>query len=61
MSKVFKNVDGKLVSEIDNFEKCKFMYDEVCCNDSSPFIADYPEMENCKHCIYFEKENKRER
>lgn len=30
--------------------KCKYLCDEVCCNDSSEFLADFPGEEDCEKC-----------
>ena len=30
--------------------KCKYLSDEVCCNDSSKFLADFPSDEDCEDC-----------
>lgn len=38
---------------------CKYLYDEVCCNDSSDFLADFPAKEDCAKCpLYDEKVTK---
>ena len=47
------------INEID-YNKCKYLYNEVCCNDQSEYVADYPypycKCESKKDCRYFEKE-----
>ena len=47
--------------EIQKTTKCKWLIEEICCNDKSPFLADYPYprtmCENKKTCKYFEKED----
>lgn len=30
--------------------KCKYLYDKVCCNDSSAFLADFPSQQDCDDC-----------
>lgn len=48
------------VDEID-YSKCKYLYNEVCCNDQSEYVADYPyphcKCEGKKDCECFEKED----
>lgn len=66
MSKTFWDGNGKATDmRIDDINKCKWLCDEVCCNDKSPLLADYPasirnnmcECESKVHCEYFEKED----
>lgn len=56
----FINYQPMHVDEI-NYNKCKWIINEVCCNDSSEYLADYPypncKCENKKQCKYFEKED----
>lgn len=33
---------------------CKYLEDEVCCNDASEWLADFPSAEDCRRCKYFE-------
>lgn len=47
------------IDEID-YNKCKWLYNEVCCNADSPCVADYPNSNMCKSkkdCEFFEKED----
>lgn len=48
-------------TEIESMEKCKWKVNEICCNDKSLFVADYPypycNCESKKDCLYFEKED----
>ena len=43
-----------------DYSKCKWLYNEVCCNDSSPYVADYPyplcKCESKLECEFFEEE-----
>lgn len=62
MSKTFWDENGKVTDmRIDDMNKCKWLCDEVCCNDKSPFLADYPypyvDCDSNKGCEYFEKED----
>lgn len=54
MSYKFEYEQGKIIKKLDDPKKCKYMYDEVCCNDSSKHIADYPGKDDCKRCMFFE-------
>jgi hypothetical protein len=59
MSK-FINYEPMHVDEID-YSKCKWLYNEVCCNDKSDYVAGYPSSKICeskKYCKYFEKEDR---
>lgn len=57
------NEDGTIINdEIESMEVCKWRIDDICCNDSSPYLADYPYPReichiDCKRrCEYFEEE-----
>lgn len=57
MSKWIKECDnGKNEVSLDNPDKCDWMYNEVCCNDKSDYVADYPNEYDCKNCKLFKKE-----
>lgn len=53
--------DGTYKTEIESMEVCKWKYNEICCNDKSTDLADYPypssKCENKQGCRYFEKED----
>ena len=55
-----QNEKGEYIKEIESMEVCKWRINEVCCNDKSPYLADYPhpycKCESLKDCKYFEKE-----
>lgn len=36
-------------------KNCKYKYHDLCCNDSTPFLADYPSEEDCAYCDYYEE------
>lgn len=36
-------------------DRCKYWCEEVCCNDSSEHLADFPSKEDCAECEYYEK------
>ena len=56
-----KDDNGNYIKEIESFEVCKWKINEVCCNDKSEYLADYPspfcKCESLKDCKYFEKED----
>lgn len=56
-----KNEDGTYLEEIESMEVCKWKINEVCCNDRSPDLADYPypsnKCESKEKCKFFEKED----
>lgn len=51
--------NGKTIyhEEIADLEQCRWMYNEVCCNDKSELCADFPLEGDCRICLYFEKDN----
>ena len=55
-----KDKNGEYIKEIESLEICKWKINEVCCNDKSKYLADYPspycECESKSDCIYFEEE-----
>lgn len=55
-----KNENGEYIKEIESSEICKYRINEVCCNDKSEYLADYPrpfcKCESKEDCKYFEKE-----
>lgn len=46
--------------EIESMDMCKWLIDDICCNDKSDYLGDYPyprEICGCAgRCHYFEKE-----
>lgn len=44
---------------VDDMYKCKWLVDEVCCNDKSDWRADFPPYDCAEQdvCKYFEKED----
>lgn len=46
------------IDEID-YSKCKYLINEVCCNDESECVADYPNIkcETKEECRYFAEED----
>lgn len=55
MSRQLHRENDKLHERVKNPDECVWLYDEVCCNDSSEWLADFPK-EFCKQCRYFVKE-----
>ena len=58
-----QNKDGTYLEEIESMEVCKWRINDVCCNESSPDLADYPyprnKCESIEGCRYFEKEDRK--
>lgn len=62
MSRFITEKDGKIVEEIESMEVCKWNINEVCCNDKSDCLGDYPYpsficQKDKKICEYFEEED----
>lgn len=57
MSRQLKRENKKITETPKNENECIWLYNEVCCNDSSEWLADFPH-EFCKSCRYFTKERK---
>lgn len=57
MSRQLTNENGKLKENPKNENECIWLYDEVCCNADSEWVADFPH-EHCKRCKNFTKEQK---
>ena len=49
--------DGGYITTIADMDECKYMYNEVCCNDESECCGCYAFEDNCKRCELFEKED----
>ena len=51
--------DGGIREEIASMDECKWLINEVCCNDKSNECCDYPHPEEyCKkRCPHFTKED----
>lgn len=49
--------DGTYKEEIYDPKGCRYLYNEVCCNDKSDMCADFPSIKyDCPRCEYFEPE-----
>lgn len=57
-----KTKDDETIIEIESMEVCKWRINDICCNDKSDCLADYPyPREICyidtkNRCEHFEKE-----
>ena len=50
--------NGHYLTEILSMDECKYLVDEVCCNDKSEQCCDFPADEYCKNrCPFFTKED----
>lgn len=56
-----RTIDGlgtQLKMEIESWNRCKHLYDEVCCEHLCDCCGDFPDtQEYCTKCEYFEKED----
>lgn len=57
MSRQLTNENGKLKEIPKRADECSWLYDEVCCNVDSEWVADFPG-DHCKRCRYFTKERR---
>lgn len=48
---------GKTLITIADMNECKYMYDDICCNDESEHCCCYAFEDDCKGCELFEKED----
>lgn len=46
--------DGGYKDTLADPDECRHMYNEVCCHEDSPCLADYPGYEYCRQCKLFE-------
>ena len=50
--------DGGIREEIASMDECKWLINEVCCNDQSDECCDFPHTEYCKtRCPHFTVED----
>ena len=49
--------DGGHKVTIADMDECKYMYDEICCNDESEHCCCYAFKDDCERCELFEKED----
>ena len=53
-----EGTDGILRQVISSTEECRYLIDDVCCNDKSEQCCDYPHPEYCaQRCPHFTKED----
>ena len=57
MSRWTEKVGDDYKVTIADMDDCKYMYDEICCNDESEHCCDYAFEDVCKRCELFEKED----
>ena len=55
MSRQLSRENGTIKEIIKNADECVWLYDEVCCNADSEYVADFP-MDYCRKCKHFTKE-----
>lgn len=53
--------NGNYIKEIESYDICKYKINEICCNDKSERLGDYPspfcKCESKEDCEWFEKED----
>ena len=54
-----RTADGEFKETIDDMTKCRWLYDEICCNPLSDKVADFPNDEYCLNCLQIGKERER--
>ena len=52
-----KDKDGVIHQGIISMYQCRFLIDDVCCNDKSDQCCDFPHEEYCRKCEHFVKED----
>lgn len=53
-----KDGNGIILQGIISMDECRYLIDEVCCNDKSEQCCDFPHEEYCKQrCPHFTKED----
>ena len=59
MSRFITKEGDKYIEEIESMEVCRWRINEVCCNNSCEYIADYPYIgcDNKEECEHFEKDD----
>lgn len=51
-----RNDDGSYLEEIECMDECKWKINEMCCNDSSPYLGDFYCSSNLKRICYEEED-----
>ena len=50
--------DGEIRQSISSMDECRYLINEVCCNDKSDQCCDFPPPDYCKsRCPHFTKED----
>ena len=61
MSRFITKEGDKYIEEIESMEVCRWKINEVCCNDKSEHLGDFPtfylDCDSNKDCEHFEKED----
>lgn len=53
-----KDEDGSITQGIVGMDECRYLVDEVCCNDRSEQCCDFPHPDYCKtRCPHFTEED----
>lgn len=50
--------DGRINQGVISMDECRYLIDDVCCNDKSDQCCDFPHPEYCRYvCPHFTKED----
>ena len=55
-----QNPDGTLAETLADPDQCAWMFNEICCNDQSEHLADWPPEGYCEHCPFYAPEDMKE-
>ena len=61
MSRYITRTNGTDIEDIENMEICKWRINDVCCNEESKYVADYPpywcKCDSIMDCECYEEED----
>lgn len=52
-----QRIDGAWEEMLEDMNKCSYLIDDVCCNDNSEHLGDFPDDEDCETCHHFKAED----
>lgn len=59
MSRHLEKINGEYKESITDMSRCRWLYDEICCNTLSYCVAESPSEEYCSLCPCYTKERDR--
>lgn len=52
------DINGNLIQVLRSMDECRYLIEDVCCNDKSEQCCDFPHPEYCeKRCPHFTEED----